>query len=101
TATREPGAEPVALLIGGMTCASCAMRVEKRLNKVEGVTASVNYATEKATITGAVDPAELIAVVEKSGYRATVPAPPRTEQHGGSDPAQDAEAVEVAGLRHR
>ncbi len=66
----------VELLIGGMTCASCANRVEKKLNRMPGVEASVNYATEKATVrlpagTGV---AEAIAVVEKTGYTATLPA---------------------------
>ncbi len=66
----------VELLIGGMTCASCAARIEKKLTKIEGVRASVNYATEKAKVTYA-DPVtvdELIAVVEATGYSA---APPR------------------------
>ncbi|WP_205324584.1 cation-translocating P-type ATPase [Glycomyces sp. YM15] len=71
----------IELEIGGMTCASCAMRIEKKLNKVEGVTASVNYATEKARIEApaGIDPAELIAVVEKTGYTAALPAPPEPE----------------------
>ncbi|MCU1350973.1 MAG: carbonate dehydratase [Acidimicrobiales bacterium] len=65
----------VDLNIGGMTCASCAMRIEKRLNKVGGVTATVNYATEKAAITvdGEVPVADLIAQVEAAGYEARLP----------------------------
>ena len=67
--------------ISGMTCASCAARVEKKLNKVDGVTASVNYATEKATIlapTGlSID--DLIGVVEKTGYGAKRPDPAAPE----------------------
>ena len=57
--------------IGGMTCASCAARVEKKLGRVPGVTAAVNYATEKAQVTAdaGVTAAELIAVVEKTGYK--------------------------------
>ena len=52
TTTGEPTtSKAIELQIGGMTCASCAMRVEKKLNKVDGVTASVNYATEKARVT--------------------------------------------------
>jgi Cu+-exporting ATPase len=61
--------------IGGMTCASCAMRIEKRLNKLDGVSASVNYATEKASIdfTGDVAADELVAAVQAAGYRAAIP----------------------------
>ncbi|WP_436499661.1 heavy metal translocating P-type ATPase [Actinokineospora sp. HUAS TT18] len=65
----------IELAIGGMTCASCANRVERKLNKLDGVTATVNYATEKAKVTypGGVDPAELVAQVEAAGYTATLP----------------------------
>ncbi|SDT00917.1 Cu+-exporting ATPase [Friedmanniella luteola] len=68
----------VELEIGGMTCASCAARIEKRLNKLEGVTATVNYSTEKARVSfpDTVSPDELVATVEKAGYTATLPAPP-------------------------
>ncbi|TFV53225.1 heavy metal translocating P-type ATPase [Blastococcus sp. TF02A-35] len=71
----------VELIIGGMTCASCAARVEKKLNKLDGVTATVNYATEKAkvSVAGDVTTDDLIATVEKTGYTATLPAPPRPE----------------------
>ena len=67
--------------IDGMTCASCAARIEKKLNKVDGVTASVNYATEKARVlTDAPIPvAELIAVVEQAGYHASLPDPAKPE----------------------
>ncbi len=67
----------VDLAITGMTCASCAARIEKRLNKLDGVTATVNYATEKARVTAAagVDPALLVAQVEAAGYTAELPAP--------------------------
>ncbi|WP_369131706.1 heavy metal translocating P-type ATPase [Modestobacter sp. I12A-02662] len=70
----------VELAIGGMTCASCAARIEKKLNRLDGVTATVNYATEKArvTVVGDVTPADLIATVEKTGYTAHVPEPPRS-----------------------
>src|SRR4051794_37343294 len=66
----------VELSIGGMTCASCAARVEKKLNKLEGVTATVNYATEKAKVrySGDVTPADLVATVERTGYTAELPA---------------------------
>ena len=63
----------VQLDIEGMTCASCATRVEKALNSLEGVEASVNYATERATIVvGGADSAELLRAVEGAGYRASV-----------------------------
>ncbi len=50
--TSKPGARPteIRLDIGGMTCASCAARIEKKLNRMDGVTATVNYATEKANV---------------------------------------------------
>lgn len=64
----------VDLSVGGMTCASCVARVEKKLNKVAGVNASVNLATESAHVelSAPVDPQQLVAVVEKAGYTATV-----------------------------
>ncbi|MET7283414.1 heavy metal translocating P-type ATPase [Kribbella sp. NPDC005582] len=67
----------VELVIGGMTCASCAMRVEKKLNRMDGVTATVNYATEKAKVTydDGVTTDDLVATVEKTGYTAALPAP--------------------------
>ena len=70
----------VELVIGGMTCASCAARIEKKLNRLDGVTATVNYATEKATVRvgDGVTTQDLIATVEKTGYTAAVPQP-RTE----------------------
>jgi len=68
---------PVELAIGGMTCASCAARVEKKLNNLDGVTATVNFATEKAWISVpiAISTHELIGVVERAGYTASVPGP--------------------------
>ena len=74
--TTEPGAATdVELAIGGMTCASCAARIEKKLNKLDGVTATVNYATEKAKVTypTTLTPGDLVTVVEATGYTATVP----------------------------
>ncbi|MEU0097912.1 heavy metal translocating P-type ATPase, partial [Streptomyces sp. NPDC006267] len=66
------------LLIGGMTCASCAARVEKKLNRMDGVTATVNYATEKARVTfeEGLELADLVATVEKTGYTARPLAQP-------------------------
>lgn len=80
----------VELDITGMTCASCATRIERKLNKLPGVEASVNYATEKARVRGAdLDPADLIAVVEAAGYAAAVPAPPAPDEVE-TDPETDA-----------
>ncbi|MEV4680207.1 heavy metal translocating P-type ATPase [Streptomyces kurssanovii] len=68
----------VELTIGGMTCASCAARVEKKLNRMDGVTATVNYATEKARVSypAGTEVADLIATVVKTGYTAEEPPPP-------------------------
>ncbi|CAM5448276.1 Copper-translocating P-type ATPase OS=Streptomyces alboniger OX=132473 GN=CP975_15685 PE=3 SV=1 [Streptomyces alboniger] len=81
--TTTPGpteAAEVELAIGGMTCASCAARIEKKLNRMDGVEATVNYATEKAKVSyrGAdVSVGDLIATVEATGYTAQEPAPVR------------------------
>ena len=84
-----------------MTCASCAMRIEKKLNRLDGVTATVNYATEKARVTvpDGVDAATLIAEVEKTGYTAQVPRAeaPASEEDAGTD----ADDPELTALRHR
>ncbi|GAA1436803.1 heavy metal translocating P-type ATPase [Microlunatus lacustris] len=81
----------IELEIGGMTCASCAARVEKRLNKLDGVTATVNYATEKARVAfpETVSPDELVAAVEKAGYTAALPAPPVDDGDAGGQPVDD------------
>ncbi|OJU41088.1 MAG: copper-translocating P-type ATPase [Microbacterium sp. 69-10] len=96
-------AEPsrIDLEIGGMTCASCAMRIEKKLNRLDGVTATVNYATEKAQVVvdGPLDPTLLITAVENAGYTASVPAPPAHADGAGDEP--DAEGPELRALRHR
>ncbi|WP_329316912.1 heavy metal translocating P-type ATPase [Streptomyces sp. NBC_01262] len=72
----------VELNIGGMTCASCAARVEKKLNRMDGVSATVNYATEKARVSyeGPVAVGDLIATVEATGYTAALPAPRPAEE---------------------
>ena len=74
-APADSSANDFDLLIGGMTCASCAMRIEKRLNKLDGVSATVNYATERAKVTApdGVTPDVLVAEVEAAGYSAVVP----------------------------
>ncbi|NYJ03782.1 heavy metal translocating P-type ATPase [Petropleomorpha daqingensis] len=81
--TTGEDAQTTELLIGGMTCASCAARIEKKLNRLDGVTATVNYATEKAQVSygGGVTPDDLIATVEKTGYTAALPRPEPEEQH--------------------
>ena len=90
----------VELTIGGMTCASCAARVERRLNRLEGVTASVNLATEKAQVAfpETMDPAELIAQVEAAGYTATLPrpAPPAAAETDPARPLRDRLLASVA-----
>jgi Cu+-exporting ATPase len=75
------------LVIGGMTCASCAARVEKKLNKVDGVTATVNFATETAHVSfpAAVAVADLIAVVERTGYTAALPVTDEPEAAASTD----------------
>ncbi|MEV5437487.1 heavy metal translocating P-type ATPase [Streptomyces sp. NPDC052682] len=78
TTSTTPAGTEVELVIGGMTCASCAARIEKKLNRMDGVTATVNYATEKARISygGDLTVEDLIATVEATGYTAREPAPP-------------------------
>ncbi|MEU8080330.1 heavy metal translocating P-type ATPase [Catellatospora citrea] len=90
--------QQIELAIGGMTCASCAARIEKKLNRMDGVTATVNYATEKASVTYAdtVSTDDLIATVQATGYTAALPAPAREPQPGEAEPAD-----ELSGLRHR
>jgi Cu+-exporting ATPase len=89
----------IELDISGMTCASCAMRIEKTLNKLDGVSATVNYATEKARINtpSAFDAAALIAEVEKTGYGAALPA----SKNSAPNADERQEDPELTGLRHR
>ncbi len=89
TALSGPVTE-IELAIGGMTCASCAHRIERKLNKLDGVTASVNYATEKARVHApeGVDPATLVAQVEAAGYHATLPRPAVESEVDEEDPAR-------------
>ena len=88
------------LEIGGMTCASCATRVERKLNKLPGVEATVNYATEKARVHVPVDldVDAIIAAVEAAGYTAALPTPPRAAER--DDDAPDT-PDSVTALRHR
>ncbi|MDH6539398.1 heavy metal translocating P-type ATPase [Streptomyces sp. SPB4] len=98
----------VELTIGGMTCASCAARIEKKLNRMDGVEATVNYATEKAHVsfTGDVRVADLIATVVRTGYTAEEPAPPPPAAADGAGPETETQAPagrdpELAALRQR
>ncbi|MGW1222984.1 heavy metal translocating P-type ATPase [Streptomyces californicus] len=116
----DAGTAAVELAIGGMTCASCAARIEKKLNRMDGVEATVNYATEKAKVTyqgSEVSVDDLIATVEATGYTARRPAPPAAarrpgagtanapargaEGAEGSDPAESAEDPGLTTLRQR
>ncbi|MBQ1109136.1 cation-translocating P-type ATPase [Streptomyces sp. 404i] len=106
TAITAAGSDTAAveLAIGGMTCASCAARIEKKLNRMDGVEATVNYATEKAKVTylGAdVSVEDLIATVEATGYTARPPAPPASTAspgNNGKDTAGAAAESEDDGL---
>ena len=85
--------------IGGMTCASCATRIERKLNRIDGVSATVNYATEKARVQASgVETATLIAAIEAAGYTAAIPTPPRSVGAGDAPTRGD---VETAALRQR
>lgn len=105
TPTFSQAPAQLTLDVTGMTCASCALRIERKLNKLDGVQASVNYATERATVSfdpAVVEPATLVAAVEQAGYGATLPPPPTpagdpAPAATGADPA----AAHAAELRHR
>ncbi|OUC83023.1 heavy metal translocating P-type ATPase [Streptosporangium minutum] len=99
TDDRPSGA--VELSIGGMTCASCANRIERKLNKLDGVTATVNYATEKAKVTFAegIDLHDLIAEVEKTGYTAALPPKPKSSAEQDESPSEPQD--ELRSLRDR
>ncbi|MFG3016263.1 heavy metal translocating P-type ATPase [Streptomyces cinerochromogenes] len=93
------GAEPVAvdlvttdLTVGGMTCAACVRRVEKKLGRLDGVTATVNLATRRARVSHPpeISPGELVAAVEKAGYTAALPEPPKKRDREGTDEAEGA-----------
>ncbi|MFJ9324735.1 cation transporter, partial [Streptomyces sp. NPDC101230] len=88
--TPAANASEAELMIGGMTCASCAARVEKKLNRMDGVTATVNYATEKARVTFAegLELSDLVATVEKTGYTARPLARPKPGRKPGQGQGQ-------------
>src|SRR3982751_3615140 len=80
------------LPIEGMTCASCAGRVEKSLNRLEGVEATVNFATERATVEfepAQVEPEQLLEAVESVGYSAALPTPAGEEGAHEPDTTED------------
>ena len=96
-------ASTVELAITGMTCASCANRIERKLNKLDGVTATVNYATEKAKVSypAGMAPEQLLSAVDAAGYSARLPEP---ERPAGSDGAPgeglvEADRVDLLGRR--
>ena len=91
----NPAPEMIELDVSGMTCAACANRVEKALNKLDGVTATVNYATARAHVTGAAGVDEVIAQVTKAGYGAHL--------HDGADDEWSRRATEnrISSLRRR
>jgi Cu+-exporting ATPase len=109
TTTRSAvSAQQVELGIDGMTCASCAARIEKKLNRMDGVSASVNYATEKARVSygEGVRPEDLVATIAETGYTAELPAPRAGEPAAGGPTAGAAgdragEADETRPLRNR
>ena len=103
TSAPPAGGPDIELEIGGMTCASCANRIEKKLNKLDGVSATVNYATEKAKVTvpTGYDPALLIAEVEKTGYTAALPKPKHTKAAQSDSDDTPEEDAELTSLRHR
>jgi copper chaperone CopZ len=97
----RPGGLPgrVELAIGGMTCASCAAGIEKKLNKLDGVTATVNFATETARVSfpAAVSAGDVISVVQQAGYSAVLPAP--SFRGGGHDRPAHRPCCPLAGPR--
>jgi Cu+-exporting ATPase len=87
-----PTTEHVELPITGMTCASCANRIERKLNKLDGVTATVNYATEKARVEfdpGTVATEQLLGAVEAAGYSARLPSSEPASAEEGEGEAED------------
>lgn len=101
TRSASPAEREVELTISGMTCASCANRIERKLSGLDGVTATVNYATEKAKVTfdASRSPESLIEVVEQAGYGATLPRDRDVPAGDGAGP--DAADEHVRSLRQR
>ena len=94
----------MALPIQGMTCASCAGRIERKLNELDGVEATVNFATEKASVTydpEAIEADELLGAVEAAGYKAKLPSVSKPDQAGGDTTLKDERETELLALRRR
>ena len=100
---QAPAPQRVELAIGGMTCASCAVRIERTLNKLDGVTAAVNYATEKAHVEYApsVSTADLIKVINDAGYTATPPKPAAAQEDSAQEVVEDGYDEHTRSLRQR
>ncbi len=88
--TSELTGEQIEFVVSGMSCGACAARIERRLNRLDGVVATVNFVTERAyvTRTGGRDPDELISVIESVGYGASRPGPAAPEDAGRDDAAR-------------
>ena len=99
TIIAAPPGRQIKLAIGGMTCATCAGRVERKLNRMDGVHATVNYATGRAKVVfaDAVAPESLVATVEATGYTAALPERQPRRDPAGGDPT----AAETAAVRTR
>lgn len=98
------GTGAMELGVGGMTCSSCAARIEKKLNRLDGVTATVNYATETASIQydpATLGPAELVVTVEATGYTALLRRPPVANDPTPTGDAEAQDALELTFLRQR
>ena len=96
-------ARTVELSIGGMTCASCAARIEKKLNRIDGVAATVNYATEQARVvlTDPVALKDLIATIEATGYTAAAPQPAPATAATTTARTGEAEVTDLSQVRQR
>jgi len=103
TTSSQTQPNTVELAIGGMTCSSCSARIEKKLNRIDGVTATVNFATEKAKVSfdESVSVDDLIATVEATGYTATVPVVGPTSEPGSAQSQAAGEPDAVEPLRRR
>ncbi|MFD3976777.1 heavy metal translocating P-type ATPase, partial [Streptomyces cyaneofuscatus] len=101
--TSDASDASVELSIGGMTCASCAARIEKKLNRMDGVEATVNYATEKAKVTYRgedISVQDLISTVEATGYTAQEPPPPQEAKASAAAETEEPDR-ELTALRQR